>query len=76
MMRVSRSRRSSGQSDERSMSVRSILSRRVSAEAEAGSTHSVYFNRGSVASQAYARDFLNTPPSAFTTDAQRKAAAA
>lgn len=46
----------------------------ITTEAEAGGTHSIYFNRGSVASQAYARDFLNTPPSAFTTDAQRKAA--
>jgi phosphatidylserine/phosphatidylglycerophosphate/cardiolipin synthase-like enzyme len=46
----------------------------ITTEAEAGGTHAVYFNRGSVASQAYARDFLNTPPSKFPTDKQRAAA--
>src|SRR5215208_2623729 len=46
----------------------------VTTEAEQGETHSIYFNRGSVASQAYARDFLNTPPSKFTNPAQRAAA--
>jgi phosphatidylserine/phosphatidylglycerophosphate/cardiolipin synthase-like enzyme len=46
----------------------------VTTEPEAGDTHSIYFNRGSVASQAYARDFLNTPPSKFTNPAQRAAA--
>lgn len=46
----------------------------VTTEPEAGDTHSIYFNRGSVASQAYAREFLNTPPSEFTNPAQRAAA--
>jgi phosphatidylserine/phosphatidylglycerophosphate/cardiolipin synthase-like enzyme len=31
-------------------------------EAEKGTTHSVYFNRGAAASQAYARRFDNEPP--------------
>ena len=43
----------------------------ITTEPEAGKIHSIYFNRGSVASQAYARDFRNTPPSAFTNPAQR-----
>lgn len=46
----------------------------ITTEAEAGAKHSVWFNRGSVASQAYARDFLNTPPSAFASATQRAAA--
>jgi phosphatidylserine/phosphatidylglycerophosphate/cardiolipin synthase-like enzyme len=46
----------------------------ITTEAEAGETHSIYFNRGSVASQAYAREFLNTPPSEFTNPAQKAAA--
>jgi phosphatidylserine/phosphatidylglycerophosphate/cardiolipin synthase-like enzyme len=46
----------------------------VTAEPEVGDTHSIYFNRGSVASQAYAREFLNTPPSKFQDDGQRAAA--
>jgi phosphatidylserine/phosphatidylglycerophosphate/cardiolipin synthase-like enzyme len=46
----------------------------ITTEPEVGDTHSIYFNRGSVASQEYARDFLNTPPSTFATDKQRAAA--
>jgi phosphatidylserine/phosphatidylglycerophosphate/cardiolipin synthase-like enzyme len=46
----------------------------ITTETETGVPHSVYFNRGSVASQQYARDFLNTPPSKFTDPAQRDAA--
>ena len=46
----------------------------VTTEAEDGVPHSIWFNRGSVASQAYAREFLNTPPSQFTDPAQRAAA--
>jgi phosphatidylserine/phosphatidylglycerophosphate/cardiolipin synthase-like enzyme len=46
----------------------------VTTEPEEGSEHSIYFNRGSVASQAYAHDFFNTPPSEFTRPEQRDAA--
>jgi phosphatidylserine/phosphatidylglycerophosphate/cardiolipin synthase-like enzyme len=46
----------------------------ITTEPEIGKIHSIYFNRGSVASQAYARDFLNTPPSKFTDPNQRAAA--
>ncbi len=34
----------------------------IKAESEAGSVHSIYFNRGAAASQAYARKFKNQPP--------------
>jgi hypothetical protein len=46
----------------------------VTTETETGIPHSVYFNRGSVASQQYAREFLNTPPSKFTDPEERDAA--
>jgi phosphatidylserine/phosphatidylglycerophosphate/cardiolipin synthase-like enzyme len=35
----------------------------ISTETEVGATHSAFFNRGSVATQEYARKFLNQPPS-------------
>ena len=35
----------------------------ISTESEVGSTHSAFFNRGSVATQEYARRFQNRPPS-------------
>ena len=35
----------------------------ISTETEVGSTHSAFFNRGSVATQEYARRFQNRPPS-------------
>jgi phosphatidylserine/phosphatidylglycerophosphate/cardiolipin synthase-like enzyme len=35
---------------------------KVSTESETGDTHSVFFNRGAVASQEYARRFLNQAP--------------
>lgn len=35
----------------------------ITTEAEVGGTHSAFFNRGSVATQEYARRFLNKPPS-------------
>jgi phosphatidylserine/phosphatidylglycerophosphate/cardiolipin synthase-like enzyme len=35
---------------------------RFKTESEKGATHSVYFNRGAAASQAYARRFNNKPP--------------
>jgi hypothetical protein len=46
----------------------------VTTEPELGVPHSIHFNRGSVASQQYARDFLNTPPSEFKDAGQRAAA--
>jgi phosphatidylserine/phosphatidylglycerophosphate/cardiolipin synthase-like enzyme len=46
----------------------------IRTEPESGVPHSIYFNRGSVASQAYARDFFNTPPSAFTDPEDTRAA--
>ncbi len=41
----------------------------VTTEAETSGTHSVFFNRGSVASQEYARKFLNQKPSDSGTGA-------
>ncbi len=38
------------------------VSVRLRTEAESGATHSVWFNRGAVASQEYARRFLNKAP--------------
>jgi hypothetical protein len=35
----------------------------ITTEVETGPTHSAFFNRGSVATQEYARRFLNDPPS-------------
>jgi hypothetical protein len=35
---------------------------RMQTESELGSRHSVFFNRGAIASQEYARRFLNRPP--------------
>lgn len=35
---------------------------KITTETETGAVHSVFFNRGSVASQEYARRFLNKPP--------------
>jgi phosphatidylserine/phosphatidylglycerophosphate/cardiolipin synthase-like enzyme len=46
----------------------------ITTEPELGATHSIWFNRGSVASQAYAREFLNTPSDKFPTEKQRAAA--
>ena len=45
----------------------------VSLEPEVGSTHSVFFNRGSVASQEYARRFQDKPPNELTGDQQTAA---
>jgi phosphatidylserine/phosphatidylglycerophosphate/cardiolipin synthase-like enzyme len=41
---------------------RASLAVRVTTEIERGAKHSVYFNRGAVASQEYARRFLNIAP--------------
>lgn len=38
------------------------LSLAITTESESGATHSVFFNRGSVATQEYARRFQNRPP--------------
>jgi phosphatidylserine/phosphatidylglycerophosphate/cardiolipin synthase-like enzyme len=46
----------------------------VTTETEIGEPHSIFFNRGSVASQQYAREFLNTPPSDYPDPKQRAAA--
>ena len=35
---------------------------KIISETNDGATHKVYFNRGAIASQAYARRFLNQPP--------------
>jgi phosphatidylserine/phosphatidylglycerophosphate/cardiolipin synthase-like enzyme len=47
---------------------------RVRTESELGATHSVFFNRGAVASQEYARTFLNEAPSKIEDAAVRKTA--
>src|SRR5215218_7626826 len=41
----------------------------VRTEAESGGTHSVWFNRGAIASQEYARQFLNRAPSKVANQA-------
>ncbi len=43
----------------------------VTAEVEFGKPHSVFFNRGAVASQEYARRFLNKPPDEVGEEAYR-----
>jgi phosphatidylserine/phosphatidylglycerophosphate/cardiolipin synthase-like enzyme len=45
----------------------------VKTEKEEGSTHSVYFNRGVIGSQAYSREFHSTPPDKLKGDEQERA---
>jgi phosphatidylserine/phosphatidylglycerophosphate/cardiolipin synthase-like enzyme len=45
----------------------------VKTEDEEGATHSVYFNRGVIGSQAYSREFHSTPPNKLTGDEQKRA---
>lgn len=45
------------------------VSVRVTTEVETGPTHSIFFNRGAIASQEYARVFQNKPPNAFPNGA-------
>jgi phosphatidylserine/phosphatidylglycerophosphate/cardiolipin synthase-like enzyme len=45
----------------------------VTTEEEAGSTHSVYFNRGVIGSQAYSREFHATPPHKLKGDERKRA---
>ena len=45
----------------------------VKTEKEDGSTHSVYFNRGVIGSQAYSREFHSTPPNKLTGEEQKRA---
>jgi hypothetical protein len=45
----------------------------VDTEPELGQTHSVFFNRGSLATQEYARRFLNIKPSKLAPDKQAAA---
>jgi PLD-like domain len=49
--------------DPASLEQRITLEVEVTTEAETGSVHSAFFNRGSVATQEYARRFQNEPPS-------------
>ena len=49
--------------DPGSLEQRTSVSVNVNTEPIEGATHSVYFNRGSPATQEYARRFLNKPPS-------------
>ena len=49
------------------------VSVRVRTESELGSTHSVFFNRGAIASQEYARRFLNIAPDKLEGDEQAAA---
>jgi phosphatidylserine/phosphatidylglycerophosphate/cardiolipin synthase-like enzyme len=46
----------------KALDVRSPVRLNVKTESEKGSVHSVYFNRGVIGSQAYAREFHDTPP--------------
>jgi len=46
-----------------SLTVGTTVTLKMTTESELGATHSVFFNRGSVASQEYARRFQNKPPS-------------
>jgi phosphatidylserine/phosphatidylglycerophosphate/cardiolipin synthase-like enzyme len=45
----------------------------VETEKEEGATHSVYFNRGVIGSQAYSREFHSTPPNKLKGDEQKRA---
>src|ERR1017187_7870209 len=45
----------------------------VDTESETGATHSVYFNRGVIGSQAYAREFQNANPDELTGKEQEAA---
>lgn len=45
------------------------VSVRVTTEAEMGARHSVWFNRGAIASQEYARRFMNKPPNQIANGA-------
>lgn len=49
------------------------VSVRVRTESELGSIHSVFFNRGAIASQEYARRFLNIAPDKLEGDEQAAA---
>ena len=49
--------------DPASLEQRITLEFDITTEAEAGAVHSAFFNRGSVATQEYARRFQNEPPS-------------
>ena len=49
--------------DPANLEVRREVQISVTTEVETGATHSVFFNRGSVATQEYARKFLNKKPS-------------
>jgi phosphatidylserine/phosphatidylglycerophosphate/cardiolipin synthase-like enzyme len=46
----------------------------IETETEKDHKHSVYFNRGAIASQAYARKYQNTPPSAPNNPADQQTA--
>ena len=50
------------------------VSVRVRTESELGATHSVFFNRGAIASQEYARRFMNFAPDQLTDPRERAAA--
>ena len=50
------------------------VSVRVRTESEFGATHSVFFNRGAIASQEYARRFMNLAPDQLTDPRERAAA--
>jgi phosphatidylserine/phosphatidylglycerophosphate/cardiolipin synthase-like enzyme len=49
------------------------VSVKVTTESEWGKKHSVFFNRGAVATQEYARRFQNIPPDKLKGDAQKAA---
>ena len=50
------------------------VSVRVQTERELGATHSVFFNRGAIASQEYASRFMNLAPDQLTDPRERAAA--
>ena len=50
------------------------VSVRVQTERELGATHSVFFNRGAIASQEYARRFMNLAPDQIKDPRERAAA--
>ena len=67
-----------GAPGQRHARARSVLedgvSVRVRTESELGATHSIFFNRGALASQEYARRFMNFAPDQLTDPRERAAA--
>ena len=71
---TTRTRRSRSAGTPRELVLEDGVSVRVRTESELGATHSVFFNRGAIASQEYARRFMNLAPDQLTDPRERAAA--